>query len=164
MKKLLLLVAVLMLNMAAQAQEFKTYENKAFSIEYPADWKITWDSYTFVNMATEDEDIHFDISFNEEGPMKAQLQDCVENWELMKKGQGHKIDQKLVRDDYALVRSIETNNDDGKQNVVVWFIMISSEAQGYAEGGFTRPGRVDEVAGVVHAGNGWRVRNCSPRR
>ena len=129
MKKLLLLVAVLMLNMAAQAQEFKTYENKAFSIEYPADWEITWDSYTFVNMATEDEDIRFDISFNEEGPMKAQLQDCVENWELMKKGQGHKIDQKLVRDDYALVRSIETNNDDGKQNVVVWFIMISSEPQ-----------------------------------
>ena len=28
----------------------------------------------------------------------------------------------------------------------------ASQAQGYAEGGFTRPGRVDEVAGVVHAG------------
>ena len=28
----------------------------------------------------------------------------------------------------------------------------ASQAQGYAEGGFTRQGRVDEVAGVVHAG------------
>ena len=27
----------------------------------------------------------------------------------------------------------------------------ASQAQGYAEGSFTRPGRVDEVAGVVHA-------------
>lgn len=149
MKKLLLLVAVLMLNMAAQAQEFKTYENKAFSIEYPADWKITWDSYTFVNMATEDEDIRFDISFNEEGPMKAQLQDCVENWELMKKGQGHKIDQKLVRDDYALVRSIETNKDDGKQNVVVWFIMISSEPQCFTGTIQSSPKRANEAIDIL---------------
>lgn len=28
----------------------------------------------------------------------------------------------------------------------------ASEAQGYSEGGFTRPGRRDEPAGVVHAG------------
>ena len=28
----------------------------------------------------------------------------------------------------------------------------ASQAQGYAEGGFTRKGRADEVAGVVHAG------------
>ncbi|MBR1882723.1 MAG: phage tail tape measure protein [Muribaculaceae bacterium] len=28
----------------------------------------------------------------------------------------------------------------------------ASQAQGYAEGGFTKPGKVDEVAGVVHAG------------
>ncbi len=28
----------------------------------------------------------------------------------------------------------------------------ASEAQGYSEGGFTRPGRVDEPAGIVHAG------------
>ncbi|MGN1252195.1 MAG: phage tail tape measure protein, partial [Muribaculaceae bacterium] len=28
----------------------------------------------------------------------------------------------------------------------------ASEAQGYAEGGFTKPGRKDEPAGVVHAG------------
>ena len=59
----------------------------------------------------------------------------------------------------------------------------ASQAQGYGEGGFTRRGRADEVAGVVHAGenlckpnanelarfaeappslsNGWRVRNWS---
>ena len=37
----------------------------------------------------------------------------------------------------------------------------ASQAQGYGEGGFTRKGRADEVAGVVHAGNGWRVRNWS---
>ncbi len=28
----------------------------------------------------------------------------------------------------------------------------ASQAQGYGEGGFTRKGRADEVAGVVHAG------------
>ena len=128
-KSIMIAVMALTLCMVSHAQEYKTYENKAFSIDYPAEWEITWDSYTFVNMATANGEIRFDIGFNDEGPMKAQLQECVENWTLMKEGQGHKIDQKLVRDDYALVRSIETNKDDGKQNVVVWFIMISSEPQ-----------------------------------
>ena len=122
-------VMALTLCMVSHAQEYKTYENNAFSIDYPADWEITWDSYKFVNMATADGEIRFDIGFNEEGPMKAQLQECADNWISMKEGQGHKIDQKLVKEDYALVRSIETNKDDGKQNVVVWFIMISSEPQ-----------------------------------
>ncbi|MBP5688050.1 MAG: hypothetical protein J6X22_05330 [Muribaculaceae bacterium] len=130
MKNLLLLAMTLLtFSVAAQAQDYKNYENKAFSIDYPADWEITWDSYKFVNMASADGDIRFDISFNEEGPMKAQLQECVTNWELMKEGQGHEIDQKLVREDYALVRSIETDKETGIQNVVVWFIMISLEPQ-----------------------------------
>ena len=47
----------------------------------------------------------------------------------MKESQGHVVDQKLVKDDYALVRSIETDEDDGPQKVVVWFIMISIEPQ-----------------------------------
>lgn len=122
-------VTVLTMGLAAHAQDVKTYENQAFSIDYPADWEITWDSYKFVNMASADGDIRFDISFNEEGPTKAQLQECAENWALMQKGQGHKVDQKLVKEDYALVRSIETSKEDGKQTVVVWFLMISCEPQ-----------------------------------
>ena len=130
MKKLLLFaVTVLALSMAAHAQDVKTYENQAFSIDYPADWEITWDSYKFVNMASADGVIRFDVSFNEEGPMKSQLQECADNWVSMKQGQGHKVDQTLVKDDYALVRSIETNKDDGTQTVLVWFIMISLEPQ-----------------------------------
>ena len=120
----------LTLGLASQAQDFKTYENKAFSIDYPADWEVTWDSETFMNLANEDESIRFDISYNEEGPTKEQLQQCVDNWVYMKESKGYEIDQKLVKEDYALVRSIETDEDDDTQTtVVVWFIMISTEPQ-----------------------------------
>ena len=130
MKRIILLaVMALTLGLASQAQEFKTYENKAFSIDYPADWEVTWDSETFMNLANADESIRFDISFNEEGPTKEQLQQCVDNWVYMKESKGYQVDQKLVKDDYALVRSIETDEDDDTQKVVVWFIIISTEPQ-----------------------------------
>ena len=119
----------LTLGLTSQAQEVKTYENKAFTIDYPADWEVTWDSETFMNLANADGDIRFDISFSESGPTKEQLPKCVDNWVYMKESQGHVVDQKLVKDDYALVRSIETDEDDGPQKVVVWFIMISIEPQ-----------------------------------
>lgn len=130
MKRIITLAAmVLTLGLASHAQDFKTYENKAFSIDYPADWEVTWDSETFMNLANADGDIRFDISYSESGPTKEQLQQCVDNWVYMKESRGHEVDQKLVKDDYALVRSIETNEDDGTQKVVVWFIMISSEPE-----------------------------------
>ncbi len=130
MKRLSLFIfTILVMNSVAFANDFKTYENKAFSIGYPADWEVTWDSNTFVNMASADEEIRLDISFNESGPMKSELQKTVNYWVSMKEGKGYKVDQTLVKDDYALVRSIETNEDDGTQTVVVWFLMISSEPQ-----------------------------------
>ena len=131
MKRIILLaVMALTLGLASQAQDFKTYENKAFSIDYPADWEVTWDSETFMNLANEDESIRFDISYNEEGPTKEQLQQCVDNWVYMKESKGYEIDQKLVKEDYALVRSIEPNEeDDTLKTVVVWFIMISNEPE-----------------------------------
>ena len=122
-------VMALTLGLASYAQDFKTYENKAFSIDYPADWEVTWDSETFMNLASADEKIRFDISFNEDGPTKDQLQTCVDNWVYMKESKGYTVDQKLVKDDYALVRSIETNEYDDTQTVVVWFLMISTEPQ-----------------------------------
>ena len=130
MKRIIMLaVMALSLLLTSHAQDFKTYENKAFSIDYPADWEVTWDSETFMNLASADEIIRFDISFNEDGPTKEQLQKCVDNWVYMKEGQGHEVDQKLVKEDYALVRSIETDEDDGTKKVVVWFIMITTEPQ-----------------------------------
>lgn len=130
MKRLSFFIAmVLVMNLVGFATDFKTYENKAFSIGYPADWEVTWDSNTFVNLASADEEIRCDISFNESGPMKIELQTTVNYWVSMKEGQGHKVDQTKVMDDYALVRSIETNEDDGTKTVVVWFLMISSEPQ-----------------------------------
>lgn len=148
-KLLLLAVAIFTMSMSAHAQETKTYENQAFSIDYPADWEITWDGNKFVNMASADEEIRFDVGFNEEGPTKAQLQECVENWISMKEGQGHKIDQKLVKEDYALVRSIETNKDDGTQNVMVWFIMISSEPQCFCGSIQSKPERANEAIDIL---------------
>ena len=130
MKRLLFsTLAVLAMSVTAFAIEMSTFENKAFSIGYPADWEITYDSDDCLNVASEDGDIRFDITFNEEGPMKDQLQMAVDNWVYMKESHGHKVDQTLVKDDYALVRSIETDEDDGTQTVVVWFLMISSEPQ-----------------------------------
>ena len=129
MRKIMFAVLALTLGLASHAQDFKTYENKAFSIDYPADWEVTWDSETFMNLASADEEIRFDISFNEEGPTKDQLQTTVDYWVSMKESKGFTVDQKLVKEDYALVRSIETSEDDEAQKVVVWFLMISTEPQ-----------------------------------
>ena len=133
MKKIVLFaLMVLTISLAAHAQELKKYENKAFSIEYPADWEVTWDGNSFMNLENPDEDIQFNITFNEQGPMKSELQECVDNWVYMKESHGHKVDQKMVKDDYALVRSIETDEDDGTQTVVVWFLMITKEPEGFS--------------------------------
>lgn len=130
MKKFSLLVMILLTwSLATHAQNVKTYENKAFSIDYPADWEVTWDSETFVNLASADVVITFDVSYNEVGPKKTELQECVDNWVYMKESNGNKVDQKLVKDDYALVRSIATDENDGTQTVTVWFIMISKEPE-----------------------------------
>ena len=64
--------------------------------------------------------------------MKDQLKMVADNWEYMKTSNGHQVDQKLIKDDYALVRSIETDEDDGTQTVVVWFVMITQEPQGFS--------------------------------
>ena len=130
MKKLSLLVLILLTSsLATRAQDVKTYENKAFSIDYPADWEVTWDSESFVNMTSPDEVITFDVSYNEIGPKKSELQECVDNWVYMKESKGAKVDQTIVKDDYALVRSIATNEDGGTQTVTVWFLMISKEPE-----------------------------------
>lgn len=120
---------VLSMSLATHAQEVNTYENKAFSIDYPADWEVTWDSESFVNLASEDGEIRFDVSFNELGPMKSQLQEAADNWVYMKERDEEKVDQTMVKDDYALVRSIATDEEDGTQTVTVWFIMISTEPE-----------------------------------
>lgn len=134
MKRLLLLaMTVLAMSVSALAVEMKTFENKAFSIGYPADWQVTWDSDDVLNVADADEVITFNITFNELGPMKSQLKEAVDNMVYMKEHSlDQKVDQTLVKDDYALVRSIQTDEDDGSQTVEVWFIMISSEPQGFS--------------------------------
>ena len=122
-------MASLMMSLVALAQDVKTFENKAFSISYPSDWEVTYDTDVCLNLENPDGDIRFDITFSEDGPMKSQLQESVDNWVYMKESHGYKVDQTLVKDDYALVRSIETNEYDSTQTVVVFFIMISSEPQ-----------------------------------
>ena len=150
MKRMMMLaVMALTLCMASSAQEFKTYENKAFSIDYPADWEVTWDSETFMNLASADEEIRFDISFNEFGPTKEELPKCVDNWVGMKEGKGYKVDQKLVKEDYALVRSIETDEDEDMQTVVVWFLMISTEPQCFTGTIQSDFNRADEALDVL---------------
>ena len=57
MKKIFLFaLMVLTIGLAAHAQDLKKYENKAFSIEYPADWEVTWDGNSFMNLENPDED------------------------------------------------------------------------------------------------------------
>ncbi len=131
-KALMILLMALTVNLVSTAIDFKTYENEIFTISYPADWEVTYESDDCMNVATEDDEIRFDVTYNERGPMKDQLQEAADNWEYMKTSQGHKVDQKLVKDDYALVRSIETDEDDGTQQVVVWFVMITQEPQGFS--------------------------------
>ena len=131
-KALTFLVMALMVNLVSTATDFKTFENEIFTISYPANWEETYSSDDCLNLASEDNEIFFDVTYNERGPMKDQLQEAADNWEYMKTGSGHKVDQKVVRDDYALVRSIETDEDDGSQTVVVWFVMITKEPEGFS--------------------------------
>ena len=133
MKRVLtVLLMALMVNLVSTATDFKTFENEKLTIGYPADWEVTYEGDDCMNVATEDGEIRFDVTYNERGPMKDQLQMAVDNWEYMKTSNGHKVDQKLVKDDYALVRSIETDEDDGTQTVVVWFVMITKEPEGFS--------------------------------
>ena len=131
-KALMISLMAVMVGLGAVAADFKTFENEKFTISYPADWEVSFYGDDWVNITTEDDEIRFDVSYNDEGPMKNQLQMAADNWEYMKKADGYQVDQKLVKDDYALVRSIETDEDDGTQTVVVWFLMITEEPQGFS--------------------------------
>ena len=133
MKKILLfLLMALMVNLISTATDFKTFENEKLKISYPADWEVSYYGDDWMNVASPDDEIRFDVTYNDYGPTKSQLKEAADNWEYMKTSNGHKVDQKLVKDDYALVRSIETDEDDGTQTVVVWFLMITKEPEGFS--------------------------------
>ena len=130
MKKILMiLLMALMVNLVSTATDFKTFENEKLKISYPADWEVSFYGDDWMNVASPDDEIRFDVTYNDYGPTKSQLKEAADNWEYMKTSNGHKVDQKLVKDDYALVRSIETDEDDGTQTVVVWFLMITKEPE-----------------------------------
>lgn len=148
-KALMILLMALMANLVSTATDFKTFENEIFTINYPADWEETYVDNDCLNVATEDGQIRFDVTYNERGPMKDQLQEAVDNWVYMKESHGHQVDQKVVKDDYALVRSIETDEDDGTQTVVVWFLMITQEPQCFS-GSIQSPfDRANEAANIL---------------
>ena len=128
-KELMILLMALMVNLVTTATDFKTFENEKLTISYPADWEVTFYGDDWMNEASPDDEIRFDVTYNDYGPTKSQLKEAADNWEYMKTSNGHKVDQKLVKDDYALVRSIETDEDDGTQTVVVWFLMITKEPE-----------------------------------
>ncbi|MBR5673879.1 MAG: hypothetical protein IKW97_05710 [Muribaculaceae bacterium] len=148
-KAFMILLMALMANLVSTATDFKTFENEIFTINYPADWEETYVDDDCLNVATEDGQIRFDVTYNERGPMKDQLQEAVDNWVYMKESHGHQVDQKVVKDDYALVRSIETDEDDGTQTVVVWFLMITQEPQCFS-GSIQSPfDRANEAANIL---------------
>lgn len=148
-KAFMILLMALMANLVSTATDFKTFENEIFTISYPADWEETYVDDDCLNVATEDGQIRFDVTYNERGPMKDQLQEAVDNWVYMKESHGHQVDQKVVKDDYALVRSIETDEDDGTQTVVVWFLMITQEPQCFS-GSIQSPfDRANEAANIL---------------
>ena len=128
-KELMILLMALMVNLVSTATDFKTFENEKLTISYPADWEVTFYGDDWMNVASPDDEIRFDVTYNDYGPTKSQLKEAADNWEYMKTSNGHKVDQKLVKEDYALVRSIETDEDDGTQTVVVWFLMITKEPE-----------------------------------
>ena len=130
MKKILLfLLMALIVNLVSTATDFKTFENEKLKISYPADWEVSYYGDDWMNVASPDDEIRFDVTYNDYGPTKSQLKEAADNWEYMKTSNGHKVDQKLVKDDYVLVRSIKTDEDDGTQTVVVWFLMITKEPE-----------------------------------
>ena len=130
MKKILLfLLMALMVNLVSTATDFKTFENEKLKISYPADWEVSYYGDDWMNVASPDDEIRFDVTYNDYGPTKSQLKEAADHGAYRTTSNGHKVDQKLVKDDYALVRSIETDEDDGTQTVVVWFLMITKEPE-----------------------------------
>ena len=73
-KALMILLMALMVNIVSMATDFKTFENVMFTISYPADWEVTFYGDDWMNVATDDDEIRFDVTYNERGPMKNQLQ------------------------------------------------------------------------------------------
>lgn len=133
MNRLLLFISgVAVACAAAFAADLKPFETKAFAISIPADWEVSYYGDEWMNASDADDEISFNIAFNDQGPTKAQLQEAVDNWVYMMESHGNKVDQKMVKDDYALVRAIITDEDDGTQSVEVWYLMISSEPQGFS--------------------------------
>ena len=133
MKRLFFIAAaILVMSLQVSALDFQNFENEKFSISIPADWEIGLSGDDWMNAGTEDNEITFDITFNEKGPTKDQLQEAVDNWVYMKESHSNKIDQKLVKEDYALVRCIITDEDTGAQTVEVWYLLITDEPQGFS--------------------------------
>ena len=131
-KSMIFSLMALFMGLNATAVDLKTFENEKFTIGYPSDWEVTYDSDDCLNLSSADGNIFFDITYNDRGPTKEQLKESADNWEYMKTSSGHKVDQKMVKDDYAMVRSIETDEDDGEQTVVVWFVMVSKGNEGFS--------------------------------
>lgn len=133
-KVFMMMLVALITSVNMPATDFKTYENKLFTIGYPADWEVTYEGDECLNVASWNGEIRFDVTYGDDGPLMSQIQEVADNWAYMKESHGHKVDQKMVREDYALVRSIETDEDDGSKTVYVWFIMMIRDKQCFTGG------------------------------
>lgn len=151
MKRLIFIAAaILVMGIQAIAIDFQTFENEKFSIGIPADWELGLSGDDWMNAGNADNDISFNITYNEQGPTKAQLQEAVDNWVYMKESrQSCKVDQKIVKDDYALVRSITTDEDDGTQTVEVWYVLITDEPHGFSGSIDSSYERADEAVNLL---------------
>ena len=68
-KALMFSLMALMVGLSAAAADFKTFENEKFTINYPADWEVSFYGDELVNITTEDDEIRFDVSST-----------CSSNW------------------------------------------------------------------------------------
>lgn len=66
-KALMISLMALIVSLSSAATDFKTFENEIFSIGYPSDWEVTYESDDCMNVATEDGEIRFDVTYNERG-------------------------------------------------------------------------------------------------
>jgi hypothetical protein len=93
---------------------FVKYEAENFSLMYPNDLEISWESDDLINLQSPDGDVFIDATFSEWGTSANQLKDAGKNWVSMKETMGATtVEQPVVKGNVMTARFIEDGDLDG---------------------------------------------------
>ena len=95
-------------------ENFIKYEADNFSLMYPNDLEISWESEDIVNLKSEDGNVFIDATFTEWGTRADELEKAAKNWVSMKETMGATtLEQPVVKDNVMTGRFLEDGMLDG---------------------------------------------------